>query len=252
MMRKMLVLAVAAGALALTPATHAAPLVNIYAGAFTWNADVSGFVDTDGDRVDMENDLGFDRSRQNVLYFGLEHFVPLVPNVRLRHMALSDSGRANTGGFDFDGVEFDSGEVRSSFDLDMTDLTLYYTPLDNMVKLDAGLNVRRIDAEFDVRGQEGGFPAEANKTARETFPMLHLGARVNLPFSGFYAGGEINTIRYDGSRIEDYTARVGWVSDFLLGVELGYSHFNIKLDDVSGLDADLEFGGPYLALSVSF
>lgn len=249
MMRKTLVLAVAAGALALTPAVQAAPLVNVYAGAFTWNADVSGFVDTDGDRVDMEDDLGFDRSRQNVLYFGLEHFVPLVPNVRLRHMALSDSGRATTAGFVFDGQAF-AGDVRSSFDLDMTDLTLYYTPLDNVVKLDAGLNVRRIDAEFDVRTEPAAI--QGNETARETFPMLHLGARVNLPFSGFYAGGEINTIRYDGSRIEDYTARVGWVSDFLLGVELGYSHFNIKLDDISGLDADLEFGGPYLALSVSF
>ncbi|MCH8543506.1 MAG: TIGR04219 family outer membrane beta-barrel protein [Alcanivorax sp.] len=247
MIRKTLM---AAGLIALAPAAQSAPLIDVYAGAYTWNASLSGNIASGNDNIDMKDDLGFGRERQNVLYFGLEHFVPLVPNVRLKHMVMSDSSR-NTieRNFEFGGGNFTAGQnVESDFDLDMTDLTLYYTPLNNVVKLDAGLNIRRVDADFRLRN--GG--PEGREAAKETFPMLHLAARANLPFSGLYAGAEINTIRYDGSRIQDYTVKAGWVSDFLLGVELGYSQYDIKLDDVSGLDTDLEFGGPYLALSLTF
>ena len=247
MKRKILM---AAGLVALAPAVQSAPLIDIYAGAYTWNASLSGTFSDGNDDIDMEDDLGFGRERQNVLYFGLEHAVPLVPNVRLKHMVMSDSSR-NTleRNFSFGGGNFViTDEVESDFDLDMTDLTLYYTPLDNVVKLDLGLNVRRVDADFRVRGSLD----EGRETARETVPMLHLAARGNLPFSGLYAGAEVNTVRYDGSRIEDYTVKLGWVSDFLLGVELGYSEYYVELDDVSDLDTDLEFGGPYLALSLTF
>ncbi|MBZ2189870.1 TIGR04219 family outer membrane beta-barrel protein [Alcanivorax sp. JB21] len=246
-MRKTLM---AAGLVALAPAAQSAPLIDVYAGAYTWNASLSGTIASGNDDIDMKDDLGYGRERQNVLYFGLEHVVPMVPNVRLKHMVMSDSSR-NTieRSFQFGGGTFViTDEVQSEFDLDMTDLTLYYTPLDNVVKLDVGLNVRRVDADFRMRS--GG--DDGRETAKETFPMLHLAARGNLPFSGLYAGAEINAIRYDGSRVEDYTVKAGWVSDFLLGVELGYSQFNVELDDVSGLDTDLEFGGPYLALSLTF
>jgi len=52
--------------------------------------------------------------------------------------------------------------------------------------------------------------------------------------------------------MNDYNARIGWRSDYLLGLELGYSRMNIVLDDVNDLDTDLDIGGPYLAISLSF
>ena len=47
--------------------------------------------------------------------------------------------------------------------------------------------------------------------------------------------------------MRDFDAHIGWQSDFLLGVKAGYSRLEVELDDVSGLDSDLEIGGPYLA-----
>lgn len=246
-MRKSLM---ALGLMSLAPAAHSAPLIDIYAGAYTWNADFSGTISSGADEVDVSRDLDFDKSRENILFIGLEHPVPLLPNVRLRHVAVSDAERSTLGrAIDFGGGAFLPGQsVRADYDLDMTDLTLYYSPLNNWVKLDLGLNVRRLDAEFVIQsGTDRG-----REAARKTIPMLHLAARGNLPLSGFYAGGEANVVSYDGSKLHDSNLYVGWTSDFLLGVQVGYSRLDLELDDVSGLDTDLSLKGPYLALTLTF
>ena len=246
-MRKSLV---AVAFMSATPAAFSAPLVDVYAGAYTWNAELSGDIATGSDKVDLEKDLDFDKTRENVFYIGLEHPVPLVPNVRLRHITVSDDQRNTlTRNFSFGGGTFIAGNtVRSDFDLDITDATLYYSPLDNWLNLDLGLTVRRMDAEFTIEsGAQRG-----HEKAEKTIPMLHVAAQADLPLTGFYVGAEVNTISYDGSKLQDSNLHVGWASDFLLGVELGYSRMDLELDDVSNLDSDITIGGPYLALALRF
>lgn len=237
-----------AAALASAPLAHAAPLVDVYAGGYVWNPDTSGTIASGGGDIDLEHDLGFDDSNQTVLFVGVEHAVPIVPNVRLRYMDLDDDGSHTlTQPIQFDGQTF-TGQVSADYDIKMLDGTFYWSPLDNVVKLDIGLTVRQIDADFKIRG--GG--QEASQDASETFPMGYLAARANLPFTGLYVGGEVNAIEYDGSGMRDYNAHIGWRSDFLFGVELGYSRLEVELDDVGDLDTDLEIGGPYLAATLSF
>ena len=235
---------------ATAPVTQAAPLVDVYAGGYSWDTETSGTIASGGNDIDMEDDLGFDDSAQTVLFVGVEHAVPILPNVRLRHMDLSDDGRNTL----IDPVTFDdqtfTGEVSSEYDLEMLDGTFYWTPLDNVVKLDLGITVRRLEADITIRSDTLG--NAANEKADETFPMGHLAVHANLPLTGVYVGGEVNAVEYDGSGMRDYTARVGWRSDFLLGVEAGYSRMEIELDDVGDLDSDLEIGGPYLAATLAF
>lgn len=235
---------------ATAPATQAAPLVDIYAGGYSWDTETSGTIASGDQDIDMEDDLGYDDSDQTVLFIGVEHSVPILPNVRVRHMDLSDDA-SNTliRPVTFNDEVF-TGDVSSKYDLDMLDGTFYWTPLDNVVKLDLGVTVRRLDAEITLRSDSLG--TSATEKADETFPMGHLALHANLPLSGVYLGGEVNAVEYDGSGMRDYTARVGWRSDFLLGVEAGYSRLEIDLDDVGGLDSDLEIGGPYLAATLSF
>ncbi|MBF5057656.1 hypothetical protein Y5W_02950 [Alcanivorax sp. 521-1] len=247
MKRLTLMAALAAAA----PATQAAPLVDVYAGGYSWDTETSGTIASSGnDDIDMEDDLGFDDTDQTVLFVGVEHAVPILPNVRLRHMDLSDDGR-NTliDPVTFDGETF-TGDVISEYDLDMLDGTFYWTPLDNVVKLDLGVTVRRMDAEVTIRSDS--FGNAATEKADETFPMGHLAVRANLPLTGVYVGGEVNAIEYDGSGMRDYSARIGWRSNFLLGVEAGYSRMEIELDDVGDLDSDMEIGGPYIAATLAF
>lgn len=242
--------ALAAALLAATSVAQAAPLVDIYGGAYTWDTEFEGTVASGGDQIDMEEDLGFDESDQNVFYLGVEHAVPVVPNVRVRYMSLSDSA-TNTliRPITFNDRIF-TGEVDSDFDLEFLDGTLYYSPLplDNILKVDVGLTVRRLDGRVQISGL--GISAEEKASA--TFPLAHAAARLKLPLTGVYVGGEVNAISYDGSNMSDYHVKLGWKSELPFGVEVGYSQLDVELDDVSDLDADLEIGGPYIAASLSF
>lgn len=251
MLRKLLI---ALPATLLLPVTQAvaAPMVDVYAGAYTWDAGFSGNFASQGQDIDVEDDLDYDSARQNVLYLGVDHAVPLVPNVRLRHVDLSDDSDSTlTREFKYAGNTYQSNhDVSSRFQLDHTDLTLYYTPLDTVARVDFGLTVRQLDSEFEIRNKttgDRGFVA-----ADATLPMLHVAAGGDLPLTGFYARGEVNAVSFDGNDFTDARAAVGWRSDMVLGLELGYQQLDLTLDDVDDLDADMSVGGPYLALSLNF
>lgn len=250
-MKKILFTVLLAG---MAATASAAPLVDVYGGVYTWRAKTSGTLGTHKqDKVDIKSDLNFDSDNTTVMYLGVEHFVPLVPNVRLRHMGLKDSanGRLHHS-VTIDGASFTgNANVYSKYDIDMTDLTLYYTPWKTLVKIDAGLTVRQLDAKFSV-AEVGGNNASANLSVKRTIPLLHLGVSAKLPFTGFYAGAEANHISYSSNRFGDYHAKIGWRSSFLLGVEAGYSQVSLKLDDISDVDSNLDWKGPYVALSLSF
>ncbi|KZY33002.1 hypothetical protein A3754_01375 [Alcanivorax sp. HI0083] len=237
-------------ALLATPLAHAAPGVAIYGGGYTWDTELEGNVASGGANIDVQDDLGFNKADQNVLYLGVEHAVPLVPNVRLRYIDLSDSAsNIISRSFTFNGQNFVANtRVATDFDLEMLDGTLYYSPLNNAVKVDLGLTLRRLDGELRLNSLAG----KTSLSIDETLPMLHAGARAQLPVPGVYVGAELNAIAYDGNKMNDYNARVGWRSDYLFGLELGYSQMNIVLDDVNNLDTDLDVGGPYIAISLGF
>jgi outer membrane protein len=239
----------AAGLLA-APLAWSAPGIAVYGGGYSWDTEFEGTVASGGEDIRMQDDLGFDEANQQVLYLGVEHAVPLIPNVRVRSLDLSDdaSNRLQRN-FTFNGrTFFATTEVTTDIDLDILDGTLYYTPLDNALKVNLGVTVRKIEGSISL----DNLLVSTTKNFDETLPMLHASGRLNLPVPGVYVGGEIDTISYDGNTLRDLTARIGWRSDFLLGVELGYKHMDLKLDDVSDLDADLDMGGPYLAASLSF
>ncbi|MEE4250797.1 MAG: TIGR04219 family outer membrane beta-barrel protein [Alcanivoracaceae bacterium] len=231
---------------------HGAPLLDIYGGLYTGQTALSGILSSGTGEADVEDDLGYDDGRQTVVYLGLEHAVPILPNLRLKHSTLSDDARGQVQSpFTFGGQVFiPTTNVVSSFDLDYTDLTLYYSPLDNVVKIDLGLTARQIEGDFVI--QEDGNPANrGEEKISQVIPMLHVGAYGKLPLTGFYATGEVNVVGYDGNNVADVRAGIGWISDFLLGVELGYSQLSLDVD-VDDVVADLEIGGPYLALSLNF
>lgn len=242
--------------LGLAPAVQAAeaPLVDVYAGGYGWDAQPSGTFsstrtgDTD---VDIEDDLDFDKNRNNIFYIGVEHPVPLLPNVRLRSADISDSARSTLNrNFIYEGQPYAIGtDVESRYQLDYTEATLYYTPLDTVAQVDIGLTARKYDAVFEV--ESVNTPQRSAVEADATLPMLHAGVKAELPLTGFYVDGQLDAVSYDGNSVTDARAALGWRSNFALGLELGYQQMNVKLDETDDLNADIEFGGPFLALSVA-
>ena len=71
---------------------HADTLFGVYAGVGTWDQEYSGDVRSGASRVDVENDLAIADDDNIVLYFALEHGVPVLPNIRAQHFAIDVSG----------------------------------------------------------------------------------------------------------------------------------------------------------------
>ena len=228
------------------------PLIEARLDALHWQPQPSGDVASDGDDFDLEDDFGFDRSRTNILEFGLEHPVPALPNLRLRHWSLDESTTATIEQERrFGPVTFtDEEDVRAEYDLALTDATFYYSPLDNVVELDLGVTLRYADTEVELASRERDERVRAGGSV--ILPLAHAGARVDLPLTGLYLSGELNVIRAGGNGLRDVRAGIGWEAARLIGVEAGYQSLRIDIDDVDDLDADIDLGGPYVAARFRF
>lgn len=244
-------LALAASLAPLPAMAEVIPGIDINGQIGYWGAQPSGTVTADGDDADVEDDLNFDRNGTNLVQIAFEHPVPLVPNVRLRHVSLDDSADGQIGRqLEFAGTTFTASEnVTSSYDIEMTDATFYYSPLDNWVSLDLGLTARQLDARAEIDGSSG----DASASADVVVPMGFLALRVDAPMTGVYAAGEINAISADDNHLRDVRAVVGWQPVDMLAFELGYQEMSLELnDDSEDLSADIDFSGPFASATLRF
>jgi outer membrane protein len=225
-----------------------ADALKIEIGAYNWQPDYDGYVQSGADRVDLNDDLGFDDDTAAVLYAVLEHPLPLLPNVKLQHTRIDTDARGTTTrSFEFDGVPFQASvPVQSKLELTHTDATLYYQLLDNVVDLDLGLTVRYLDGSASITGAG----QSASEQIEVTLPLLYAAAQASLPL-GFYLGADINGLAVSSDKLLDYRLRAGWVSPLLLGVEVGMRRFDIDYDDDND-KADLSLDGVYGAITFQF
>ena len=227
--------------------TANADTLSVSAGGGSWSESPSGNIqDTiDPADVDVMDQLFWDDESQGYYFVTLEHPVPILPNVRLMHTSLDQSGSGNAS-FVFDGVAF-SGNVSNDFSIETTDIIAYYEVLDNVVSLDLGLNIRSLDIDYTITG--GG--ESTSDSFSETVPMLYAMVGTS-PWPGLTISGELSYIGYSGSSYSDFTAKIAYTTDFFVGVEAGYRSQSIELDDVSDTDANLDFDGMFVGAYLKF
>ena len=140
-------------------------------------------------------------------------------------------------------------DVSSEFELDQTDITLYYSPLDNVVNVDLGLNAKYIDSEARISGAISG-----TETANVSgwVPMLYAGVGADLPLTGLSVGADGAYIHYDGSSFYDYSVHASYTSPWHVGVNAGYRKIKLDLDDFDDSFADVEFDGLYAGAYLHF
>ncbi len=226
-----------------------ADFIGFKIGVNYWEPDISGsFIGDDpfDTQIDLVDDLGLEDISSSNLVLTLEHPIPLLPNIRYQNIDLDSMG-SNTLSQDirFDGTTFTSGNlVTSAFDLSHDDIVLYYEILDNWVNLDFGLDIKVFDGEvvlFDTVTS-----ASSRVIIDETIPLLYLSARFDLPFSGFYIGADFSGADISDNSLEDISILLGYESNSGLGFEGGYKKFSLELNDVTDVNADLEYDGIYL------
>ncbi|UCE89346.1 MAG: TIGR04219 family outer membrane beta-barrel protein [Pseudomonadota bacterium] len=242
--------------LLLLPLSVLADEVRVKVAAGAWNSDPEGTVrdtrnGTDRD-VNVVEELGFTDSTNGQAYVLIEHPIPILPNFRVGATLLGYDGTGTIKEtVTYAGQTFQANErVQSELTLDHYDLLLYWQVLDNVVDLDLGLNIRYYDGQARIESLDNpGVIGE--ESIGLPVPMLYGNLAVSLPL-GFWIGADANVISYDGSRIGDYTAKFGYSSDYLIGVEAGYRYQQVKLDEVDDVFADLKFKGPFVNLYLDF
>jgi outer membrane protein len=223
-------------------------VLGLTAGAQIWNMDGTGSLGSVG--LAQSDDLDFSSETQNVFYVSLEHMVPVLPNLKLRHTDLESEGAGNVN-FVFEGTNF-TGAVTSDVDLSHNDIILYYELLDNVVSLDLGLNVMQMDGHVAV--------TDGTNSERIDFkgyvPTLYIAAETSLPLNGLSLSGEISAVAIDDSKFYDYQVQLQYnvieSKAVDVGLQLGYRETRLELDDLDNLNTDLEFSGPYTGLQVHF
>lgn len=231
----------------LLPHTSNADTLAISAGGGIWNESASGNFQetTDPATVDVEENLFWDTESQNYLWVTFEHFVPIIPNVRISYTKLEHEGSGSTS-FVYDGITY-TGNIDNGISVETVDILLYYEVLDNIVSVDLGLNARQLDVNFDIND---GTNSDTNDSS-ETIPMVY--ALVGFsPMPDLIVSGEMYYVSYDGSKISDVTAKIAYTTDFFVGVEAGFRSQKYELDDVDGTDADLTFEGPFVGAYLKF
>jgi outer membrane protein len=231
-----------------TPLTANADSLSISAGGGVWNESPGGNIQKtiDPTAVDINDDFFWKEESQSYFFVTLEHFVPVIPNVKLMHSQMDHAG-SGLAGFEFDGDTY-SGTVSNDFSIETLDLIAYYEVLDNIVSLDIGLNIRNIKIDYAIADSNG---ISTTDSIDETVPMLYamIGAS---PWPDLTISGELSYIAYSGSSISDFTAKIAYTTSFFVGLEAGYRIQSFEFDDVDETNANLDFDGAFVGAYLKF
>ncbi len=212
-----------------------------------WQGNYGGdlFSRSDDQSVGLEDELNFDDIGALELAASFEHPVPVLPNIKIKHVDLDESADSDVS-FDFDGFTY-NGDVQTDLDLTHNDVILYYEVLDNWVMLDLGLDVKIFDGALRIEDVSDSTQADID----EAVPMLYANAAFELPFTGLSAGAELSAISYSGDKLYDGKLRLR--QDISLAfIELGYRQLAIDIEDVDDIDVDADISGVYISTGLDF
>lgn len=225
---KTLSAALTVGALVtLSSTAQADTLLGIYADANYWHtSNDTSYAGIDGD---------YDDDGQLMISASLEHGVPIIPNVRVRHAQLQSEGT------------YESAD--SELDMSSTDVIAYYELLDNVVSVDLGLGAKFLQGDYSIG-------TDTTDDVERTLGMAYGSVGADLPMTGFSVKGELGLGTGSDVNATDVQAEVKY--DFMetlaldMGAKVGYRYMEINYDDVEDAGLDTEFKGPYVGLEFHF
>ena len=237
--------------------SHADSVLGVYVGAQAWFMETDGnFFDDGASNLEVQN-FNFDDETQGSFYIAFEHFVPLIPNVKVSHTQLSTSGVTQlSSSFSFNGEVFDlDTSILTDADITTTDFILYYELFDNdLFSIDFGLNGKYVDGDLLVADTTTSLQTEESFSG--VIPLLYSRVEFNLPFSGLGIYAEGNYIDIDGNSLSDFQAGIKYdvIQSLALDLTLqaGYRDISIELDDVDDISSDLSFSGLYAGVEIHF
>ena len=250
---KKCLLAATIGCALFSASSFADTIAGVYLGAQGWQTDTSGgFADNSSTA-----NLNFDDETNSALYIALEHPIPLVPNVKINHTTLDNSGTTTLqSSFTFDGNLYTSNStLDTDIDLSTTDVILYYEIFDNdLISFDLGLNAKYVDGSFYVLDSASNTEGAADFSG--VIPMVYSKVQLGLPFTGFAAYAEGSYLSFDDNKVSDYQVAVAYSFIESIAVDMtfqaGYRKVTLDVEDLDDVYADMEFDGVFAGIELHF
>lgn len=243
---------IAAGLVGLLVSTtvSADSLFGLYVKAGGWNQAPSGRFSDGSEFIDLETDLGMESQTGVMASVAIEHFIPLIPNLKMEHTDLSyDSSSTLSRTVTFDGVTYTVGEdINSKLDLSHTDFVLYYEILDNWVSIDLGINIKLFSGNLTVHSDSEHDEIDLSAP----IPTLYGKVQFDVPSTDLSIGAEGSYIGYGDNTLTDIRGYIGYEIMLGFGVELGYRTIDLQLDDIDDVAIDSTFDGAYLSATFHF
>lgn len=257
-MKKILLSTIAATTI--ITSANAGVILDFEAGAGVWNAGPSGNVNY-GEEVKLKDTLGLDDSSNMYFYADFNHFVPMVPNVRVEQQTLEMDATKSLGNISFGGKTY-SADTKTTIDLTQQDFILYWgIPGLNLLSagildVNFGLNLKKFDGGVTLNA-----PATDSVTADMDFvvPMGYVAATIDPPLIPASFSASYKTIAYKDSSLNDMMAKISINLPIPLPLidfkgDIGYKSQTLTIDeDLSdNLSADIEFSGMFFGISAKF
>jgi len=265
-MKKAMIGAFAALSMAATSANAIAGLVDIEIGGGVWNASPSGQVTygkTNPTEIDFADDLNLDDSSNGYVYLRFDHFIPIVPNLRLEQQNYTTTGKgAISTGVTFGDITYTaSADTKTDVTLNQQDVILYWgipglnALTAGILDIELGIDVKTIDGEITLTSSEGTDTVDFNVPV----PMGYAAVLVDIPF--IPVGLEVSSkmISYGDSKIQDTKAKVDVTLPLPiplveLAFEGGMKQQTIEISDdlVDDLNVKFETSGIFFGANLKF
>ncbi len=221
-------------------------------GFAAWNHDPGGSIRYQGTDASAETGLQLSDETEGFFWIAIETPVPGIPNFKLSHTKLSNSGGGIlTNSFTFGGNTFNISEnVSTTLDLNQTDLTIYWQLSNKGVEFDLGLTIKYLDGSARVNSLTTSQVRNVDFAA--VLPLAYASLDFGTPLKGMSFGVSGNVISYRGHSYSDVLLRVSYETKSNIGIQAGYRRMQLKLDDLNGVSSDLNFSGPYLGVFFNF
>jgi outer membrane protein len=231
------------------------------ARGYYWFPNLKGDIRVDEDNIrgtnlDVENDLGVGNESFPVV----EVFAGIGKHhISAMYTQFHYSGTKNIKEpIVFAGQTYPtSSRIESDLKTKMLDIEYQYDLLD-LENILAGFSigvigkVRYIDGEAELKSPTLGSSYTQKETFQAPIPMVGVGAHIGLIAKLLEARLKATGMGYSGSVFYDVLADISVTPFPFLDIHGGYRYMKLKLDDVGDVYTDLEFAGPYVALTVSF
>lgn len=258
----------------LTSSATAGMVIDIQAGVGVWQPELTGHVayGTDNIRTKLELDDNLkiedtnSNFNNNYVYIDIDHFIPILPNLRLERLNYSTKGDATlTNSANFGDISFSNGNaVTTEVDMVQNDVILYWgipglnTLSAGILDVDFGLMAKQLDGYYSI--YETSNSANGDKVNFDVWiPMGYLAVQVDVPFLPLELEVSTKMISYEDSEISDNMAKASLALPIPIPLidtklDIGYREQTLKIDPnlIGNFDADIKAKGIFFGLSAKF